>query len=122
MKKRSRRIARELKTIKVMIDMYCRDHHGTSGQLCTECAGLLDYAEKRLDKCPYGMDKPQCIQCPIHCYTKDKRDLVKTVMRYSGPRMMLRHPILAVFHLLDGRRKIPPHPKDVKKQRGPAPE
>jgi len=113
-KKRSRRIARELKTIEVMIGMYCRAHHGTRGEICDECAGLLDYAEKRLDKCPYGMDKPQCTKCPIHCYKKDMREQVKTVMRYSGPRMMLRHPILAIFHLIDGRRETPPHPKDKK--------
>ena len=116
MKKRSRRIARELKTIEVMIRMYCRDHHGTGGQLCAECSGLFDYAEKRLDKCPYGVDKPQCTKCPIHCYQKDKRDMVKTVMRYSGPRMVFRHPILAVFHFIDGRRETPPHPRDKKKE------
>jgi hypothetical protein len=33
------------------------------------------------------------------------RDRVKEVMRFSGPRMLLRHPILAIRHLLDGRRE-----------------
>ena len=32
------------------------------------------------------------------------REEVREVMRHSGPRMLRRHPLLAVAHLLDGRR------------------
>jgi hypothetical protein len=32
---------------------------------------------------------------------------VRAMMRYAGPRMLLRHPILAVLHLFDGKRHIP---------------
>jgi hypothetical protein len=28
------------------------------------------------------------------------RELIRRVMRYAGPRMLLKHPILAVFHLI----------------------
>jgi hypothetical protein len=28
-------------------------------------------------------------------------------MRYAGPRMMFRHPILTLYHFLDGRREEP---------------
>ncbi len=28
-------------------------------------------------------------------------------MRYAGPRMMMRHPILSLYHLLDKRREAP---------------
>jgi hypothetical protein len=35
------------------------------------------------------------------------RERVKEVMRYSGPRMTYRHPLLAFFHLIDGRKKAP---------------
>jgi len=28
-------------------------------------------------------------------------------MRYSGPRMLLHHPVLAVMHLFDGRKPAP---------------
>jgi hypothetical protein len=35
------------------------------------------------------------------------RERVRAVMRYAGPRMLLRHPILAVLHLLDGMRPPP---------------
>ena len=32
------------------------------------------------------------------------RERVRAVMRYSGPRMLTRHPVLAVAHLADGRK------------------
>jgi hypothetical protein len=35
------------------------------------------------------------------------RERVRTVMRYAGPRMMWRHPFLALAHLVDGRRPAP---------------
>ena len=106
------RIDRELRTIEVMVRLYCGDKHGTKDMLCEDCAALMEYAEKRLDKCPYGEDKPTCTNCPIHCYKADRRAQVKEVMRYSGPRMMLRHPIFALRHWIDGFKKAPPrgHP------------
>ena len=32
------------------------------------------------------------------------RERVRVVMRTAGPRMIWRHPVLAVRHVLDGRR------------------
>jgi len=32
-------------------------------------------------------------------------------MGYSGPRMLLSHPILAVRHMLDGYRRAPERPE-----------
>jgi hypothetical protein len=29
------------------------------------------------------------------------RERIKQVMRYSGPKMTFRHPILALFHVID---------------------
>jgi hypothetical protein len=34
-------------------------------------------------------------------------------MRYAGPRMLLRHPVLAVMHVVDGRRPAPPRPNEA---------
>ena len=99
------RITREKRTVAAMVRLYCRKHHGSRGSLCPECSELLDYATCRLDRCPFGPQKTTCASCPIHCYKPQMRDRVKEVMRYAGPRMLLRHPILAVRHLLDGRRK-----------------
>ena len=102
-----RRMTREDKTIAVMIGIYCRDNHGTKEGLCGECAGLLEYARQRLDKCPFHEGKTTCTKCPVHCYKPAMREQVRTVMRYAGPRMLLRHPILTFYHFYDGRRKEP---------------
>ena len=111
-----RRLAREEKTIAAMIALYCRDHHekdagelartpgdGRDG-LCSECDELLEYARLRLEKCRYGADKPTCANCETHCYKPAMRERIREVMRYSGPRMLKHHPVLAVTHLVDGRK------------------
>ncbi|NLX99389.1 MAG: nitrous oxide-stimulated promoter family protein [Rhodopirellula sp.] len=98
------RIAREKRTIRAMIGIYCRSRHGSPRELCSECKDVLDYALCRLDRCPFGAKKPACADCPIHCYRRSMREQVREVMRYSGPRMLWRHPILAVLHLWDGWR------------------
>ncbi len=90
-----------------MLRLYCHDHHRTSGVLCPECADLLEYARRRLRQCPFGADKPTCARCPIHCYRPDQREKIRRVMRYAGPRMVYRHPWLALLHLLDSQRKVP---------------
>ncbi|OEF98149.1 nitrous oxide-stimulated promoter family protein [Desulfuribacillus alkaliarsenatis] len=100
-----KRIIRELETIEKMIYIYCKDKHGTGGILCSDCHNLLEYARKRLHMCPHGESKPVCGNCKIHCYKKDKRQQVIDVMRYAGPRMTYKHPILALYHLLDSRKK-----------------
>ena len=93
----------EKKTISKMVRIYCRGHHGTSSGLCPECEALFDYALCRLDRCPFGTDKPTCEDCAIHCYQPEVRDQIRDVMRYSGPRMLLRHPILTIVHKLKTR-------------------
>jgi hypothetical protein len=108
------RLARESKTVAAMLRIYCRGHHGAAPRgetaLCAECASLQDYAQKRLAGCTYGPDKPTCVNCPIHCYGRRQREAMRAVMRYAGPRMLWRHPLLAVAHLIDGRRPAPPRP------------
>ncbi|PQJ43098.1 hypothetical protein BTO00_13915 [Vibrio campbellii] len=104
------KLATEFKTVKAMVEVYSKDHHGTRGELCSECRELLEYAEVRLDRCPYGECKPTCNQCPIHCYKPEPKEQMRLVMRYSGPRMLLKHPILAIRHLLHEKRKVPDKP------------
>lgn len=110
------RMKREVNTLAAMLRIYCRDHHGPAAPdahgLCAECGDLLAYARKRLAGCPFGIDKPTCATCQIHCYGPRQREAVRVVMRYAGPRMLLRHPVLALAHLLvDGRRPAPPKPR-----------
>ena len=90
----------EIKSVELMIDLYCRGHHGNKDNLCDECRELLDYVKKRLEKCPLKANKPKCSKCPVHCYKPDMRKKIKAVMRYAGPRMLYRHPVLAGKHYL----------------------
>jgi hypothetical protein len=112
----SRRIRREKRTISIMIGMHCREHHDAAEpDLCGECHTLHSYAMQRIDKCPFCLAKPTCANCPIHCYKPDMRQDVRRVMRYAGPRMLKRHPVLAILHTIDGFRKVevptrPPRP------------
>ncbi|CED57652.1 putative uncharacterized protein [Aliivibrio wodanis] len=98
----------EFKTVSAMIEIFCQHHH--SKELCKECETLMDYAEVRLDRCPYGENKPTCNTCPIHCYKHEPKEQMRLVMRFSGPRMLLHHPILAVRHLLSEKRTVNPKP------------
>ena len=109
--KKNRRITREKKTVEAMINIYCHGHRGTHGELCTECKKLSDYASRRLERCPFRENKTTCANCRIHCYKPDMREKIKDVMRYAGPRMTYRHPVLAFFHFVDGFRKEPRHCK-----------
>ena len=98
------RLRTEHRTIKVMIGMYCHDHHKPSDEFCQECGALFDYATKRIDHCPWGAEKPACSQCTIHCYEQSRRAKIIQIMRYSGPRMLFRHPFYAIAHLLTKQR------------------
>ncbi|MGI6712417.1 MAG: nitrous oxide-stimulated promoter family protein [Bacillota bacterium] len=101
----SNRIKREKKIIETMIRFYCKNKHGSQSDLCPECQELLNYSLERLNRCKFGADKPVCSKCTVHCYKKAMRDKIKSVMRYSGPRMTVFHPIMAIQHYLDKLKK-----------------
>ncbi|MCK8817234.1 nitrous oxide-stimulated promoter family protein [Natroniella sulfidigena] len=98
------RLAREKDTLKKMVKLFCQNNHSSQEGLCQECNQLLRYAIKRVDNCHYGEEKPVCGKCEIHCYKSEMREKVIEIMRYAGPRMLFKHPILAVKHLIDGFR------------------
>ena len=84
-----------------MIALYCRKQHGTKkGGLCLECEALTAYAMQRSDQCPFMETKAFCSNCRVHCYRPDMRDKIRIVMRFSGPRMMLYHPVAAIRHII----------------------
>ncbi|MEK7437791.1 MAG: nitrous oxide-stimulated promoter family protein [Pseudomonadota bacterium] len=102
------RRARELSIIEAMVRMYCRGHdHSRRDPLCADCAELFDYATRRLERCVFGDAKPTCTNCTVHCYSAQMREQVRVVMKWAGPRMPLRHPILSILHMIDGRRPAP---------------
>ena len=77
-------------------------------ELCEECRELLEYAEKRRAFCPQdkpGASKPFCSHCETHCYQPDKRELMRDVMRYAGPRAVVHgHAVDSVRHLIEGHK------------------
>lgn len=92
------RIEEEKKVVEQMIRLYSQKKEG-NGELCQNCHELLDNAHSRLDRCRYGEEKPTCKKCPVHCYRPDMKEKIRVVMRWSGPRMMLYHPVAAIKHI-----------------------
>lgn len=76
----------------------CQVGHGGPG-LCGDCRELLEYSLARLEHCKFGNAKTKCHKCPVHCYRPDMREKIRTVMRFSGPRMLLYHPLEALRYL-----------------------
>ena len=112
------RLRREYRTMECMVGIWCADHHGAAPKqagTCEECRAFLDYAARRLEKCPYGEAKPTCAKCPIHCYKRAQREHAREIMRYAGPRMTLRHPWLSLMHLVDKVRKVE-HPMEIRRR------
>ena len=95
------------------IGFSCRSRHGRDGAvtfpkelsglvrnphlLCPDCAGLLEYAARRLRSCPLN-PKPTCRKCPVHCYRPDYRERIREVMAWSGKRMILRGRLDLIRH------------------------
>jgi hypothetical protein len=90
-----------------MVRLYCRGNHEGPDRPCPECRELVEYALLRLDKCQFQDRKTTCAKCPVHCYRPDMRERIRLVMRYAGPRMMYRHPLMTLFHIIDGLRSEP---------------
>lgn len=107
------RLQRELETLRCMARIYCRDRHGSQRDLCPDCESLMQYAQRRLGKCPYGPQKPTCAKCPVHCYKVRQREQMREIMRYAGPRMTFRHPLRSLVHLSDKLRRVR-HPMEMR--------
>ena len=95
------KLSREKKTVEIMIRIYCQNKHHTEENLCAECAALLLYARQHLDDCPLGSERKTCARCEVHCYKPEQRKKIRAVMKYSGPRLILHHPMLLLRHFFD---------------------
>ena len=94
----------EKEMVSWMIELYCRKKHGGK-DLCAECAELTEYARTRSDKCPFMETKTFCSNCKVHCYKPDMREKIRAVMRFSGPRMLFSHPIMALHHVMATKKE-----------------
>ncbi|MCL1798907.1 MAG: nitrous oxide-stimulated promoter family protein [Eggerthellaceae bacterium] len=104
-----KRRQREKRTISQMLVMYCEAHHADTareqhsycgGLLCPECLLLDSYAVERTERCRKMDEKTSCEECGNHCYEPSMRQSIRAVMRYAGPRMLAKHPVAAIRHLL----------------------
>ncbi len=100
-----RKREREKKMVSQMIALYCRKNHGSKGGLCPQCAALEQYAHQRSDHCPFMESKTFCSNCKVHCYKPEMREQIRRVMRFSGPRMIFHHPIMAIRHLIETKKE-----------------
>ncbi|WP_298453874.1 nitrous oxide-stimulated promoter family protein [uncultured Prevotella sp.] len=93
------RTTNEQRTVELMIRLYCRHKEGNM-DLCPQCRELLEYATSRLARCPFQDNKPTCRLCKVHCYKPEKREQIRQMMRYAGPRMIIYHPTDAIKHMI----------------------
>ena len=107
------RIEEEKQTIEQMIHFYCR-HKEKNQTLCSACSELLKYAHQRLEHCPFGEQKPTCLKCKIHCYRAEEKEKARQIMREEGPRMLLKHPLLTIEHLIKNTKEAPDKPRNPK--------
>ena len=102
---------RETAVVNLMITLYCHGNHRTKGhKLCPECSSLMHYANARIANCPHMETKTFCSNCKTHCYKPAMREKIRNVMRYSGPRMLFHHPVMAIRHVIESKkekRKLP---------------
>jgi hypothetical protein len=96
---------REKQLVSQMIALYCKRRHHTRGALCPTCAALRTYAEQRSEKCPFMETKTFCSNCQVHCYKPEMRAQIREVMRFSGPRMMFHHPVMAIRHVIESKKE-----------------
>lgn len=104
----------EFRTMQAMVEIYCKVHHPLkpARDVCLQCSEFLSYANTRLDRCPYGQQKPTCNKCPVHCYKPQMKQRAREIMMFAGPRMLLPHPIMAIKHLLAERKPAPSLPPE----------
>lgn len=89
----------EENTLEKMVAIYCKKHHGKA--ICPQCQALLDYAVERDRRCPRKEEKSFCASCPHPCYAPKMREKIREVMKFSGPRMLIYEPKLALAHVRD---------------------
>lgn len=94
-------IENEKIVVREMIRIYCAKNHGAN--LCDACQNLMVYADRRLDSCGYGTQKPRCKKCQTHCYATREREQIRHIMQQIGPRMILHMPLRTLRYFI--RRK-----------------
>ncbi len=94
----------EDKIIEFMINLYCKKNcdksKNTNYDLCDDCNALLNYAKKRISLCRHKETKTFCANCETQCYSPKMKKQIREVMKFSGPRMLIYNPKLAIYHVI----------------------
>lgn len=96
-------IEKEKDIVEEMISLYCRKNHKIKDEICEECEALKIYALSRTENCPIMKNtqaKGFCSRCKVRCYEPIAREKIRKVMRFSGHRLLFKHPILVIKHLI----------------------
>lgn len=103
------RRVREMRVVSQMVALYCAAHHDANVRthtahcgesVCVACAQADAYAVARTQGCRKMDQKVTCEACENHCYKPSERERIREIMRYAGPRMMKKHPVAAIRHVL----------------------
>lgn len=89
---------KEMKMMEIIFDIYEKGHPEEKELL----SDLRAYARERITRCPKMATKTYCSNCEIHCYKPAFRQKIKEIMRYAGPRLLLRRPVGAIDHMIKG--------------------
>lgn len=73
-------------------------------ELCPVCLAMVLRSEKKTQYCVHMPYKTLCHLCPRPCYTEKQMEEIRPMMRYSGPRLITKHPILTYRHMREIHR------------------
>lgn len=72
---------------------------GWKVRLCPECLDLSKESAKHTNRCRHLAYKT-LPPLPDACYANRQEKRIRPIMRYSGPRIMTRHPVLGVQYMV----------------------
>ena len=109
-------VQKDIRTLALFVQIYCDGNHADQARsphtsdaqragvyrddvptLCADCSDHLAYGEARRVFCTLD-PKPFCAHCEVHCFKSSERAWNRQMMRYAGPRSLLRG------YALDGAR------------------
>jgi Nitrous oxide-stimulated promoter len=113
-----RKLEGDMQMLARFVQVYCDGHHADAERapfsmqfqsgsevtdnpltLCPECRKLLTHACVKRSHCPMH-PKPQCKNCPSHCYHPTYRAQIREVMKYSGRKLVMQGRVDYLLHLL----------------------
>ena len=75
-----------------------QDVQKDAADLCPSCREAIMSTLERASSCPNG-HSGNCQDCSIKCQRGESQKRIKEIMRYSAPRMAIRHPLMTIEYL-----------------------